>query len=87
MSDSETITTTRTLDVVLETQTTTTTVEHQRGSSIFAEKEPSLLVTDGLAKAIKDCQERVARIAKECRIKNRKFRCVMGYPNAPIGDD
>lgn len=33
-----------------------------------------LLVNDELEQALKECQEKVKRIAKECRTRNTKFR-------------
>ncbi|ESK91527.1 cysteineproteinase, partial [Moniliophthora roreri MCA 2997] len=33
-----------------------------------------LLVNDELEKALEECKQKVARIAKECRLKNRRFR-------------
>ena len=44
-------------------------------TSFFQQQEGAgLLVTDELEKALEYCKTRVARIAKECRLKNRKFR-------------
>ncbi|KAG6832571.1 hypothetical protein H0H87_001227 [Tephrocybe sp. NHM501043] len=40
----------------------------------FVQPKPGLLVTAELDKAIEECKLRVARIVKECRAKNRKFR-------------
>jgi len=40
------------------------------------EKRGALLVTAELDKALEECKSRVSQIAKECREKNRKFRCV-----------
>ena len=35
---------------------------------------PGLLVTAELEKAIEECKNKVARIAKACRASNKKFR-------------
>lgn len=43
------------------------------------EKHSGLLVTDELDKALQECKSRVEEIAKDCRAKNRKFRCVVFY--------
>ncbi|KNZ77314.1 hypothetical protein J132_05742 [Termitomyces sp. J132] len=40
----------------------------------FLEPKPGLLVTAELEKAIDECESKVARIAKQCRAKNKKFR-------------
>ncbi|KAF9449391.1 cysteine proteinase [Macrolepiota fuliginosa MF-IS2] len=40
----------------------------------FAQQQPGLLVTSELEKAIEDCKRKVARISRDCRAKNRKFR-------------
>ncbi|KAG6872160.1 hypothetical protein C0995_012478 [Termitomyces sp. Mi166 len=42
----------------------------------FLESKPGLLVTAELEKAIEECKLKVARIVKQCRAKNRKFRDV-----------
>jgi hypothetical protein len=34
-----------------------------------------LVVASELDKALEECKAKVARIAKECRDQNRKFRC------------
>lgn len=44
------------------------------GSFVQEQEKAGLLVTSELDKALAECQEKVARIAKECRLKNRKFR-------------
>ncbi|KAJ3564439.1 hypothetical protein NP233_g8293 [Leucocoprinus birnbaumii] len=43
-------------------------------SPIQSKSKIGLLVTDELEKAIKQCQETVKRIARDCRAKNRKYR-------------
>jgi hypothetical protein len=46
------------------------------------EQEPEkagLLVTAELNNALEDCKTKVAWISKECRAKNRKFRCAEIY--------
>ncbi|KAF9009888.1 hypothetical protein BDQ17DRAFT_1347079 [Cyathus striatus] len=40
----------------------------------FAQQQAGLLVTNELNKAIEECREKVRRISRECRMKNRKFR-------------
>ncbi|KAJ7327525.1 hypothetical protein DFH08DRAFT_884716 [Mycena albidolilacea] len=40
----------------------------------FVQQEAGLLVTEQLDKALEESKAKVARIAKECRLKNRKFR-------------
>ncbi|TFK38213.1 hypothetical protein BDQ12DRAFT_735790 [Crucibulum laeve] len=40
----------------------------------FAQQQPGLLVTKELDKALEECKAKVARIAKDCRARNRKFR-------------
>ena len=46
------------------------------GGVSFVQQQPGLLVTKELDKALEECKAKVARIAKDCRAKNRKFRCV-----------
>ena len=61
-------TTTNTTNSSTSTSTTTT--------ATFPQHRPGLLVTKELDDAIQDCKEKVERIAKDCRAKNRKFRWV-----------
>jgi hypothetical protein len=68
MADPETVTTT-----TQETTTTTTTTGAPSVLS-FVQQEPGLLVTKELDKAIEYCKDKVARIAKTCKDRNRKFR-------------
>ena len=59
------------------TTTIVTTVETTAVPSVpttLAKEQVGLLVTKELEKAIEDCKARVARIAKDGRAKNRKFR-------------
>ncbi|KAF6759437.1 hypothetical protein DFP72DRAFT_885181 [Ephemerocybe angulata] len=65
MADVETITT---------TETTTTTTSGAPSALSFVQQKPGLLVTKELNKAIEQCKEKVARIAKDCKARNRKFR-------------
>ncbi|KAG6850390.1 hypothetical protein H0H93_013945 [Arthromyces matolae] len=44
--------------------------------TVVVQSKPSLLVTVELQKAIEECKAKVARIVKECRARNRKFRDV-----------
>lgn len=56
-----------------ETIATLTTTAPSSGVS-FVQQQPGLLVTKELEKALDECKAKVARIAKDCRAKNRKFR-------------
>lgn len=44
------------------------------------ENRAGLLVTKELDKALAECKALVERIAKDCRAKNRRFRCVCARP-------
>ncbi|KAF9461870.1 hypothetical protein BDZ94DRAFT_1310221 [Collybia nuda] len=63
----------------------TETIQHTEGTTLittetptnsFVQSVPGILVTAELEKALEECKARVARIAKECRVKNKKFRDV-----------
>ncbi|XP_006462259.1 hypothetical protein AGABI2DRAFT_71002 [Agaricus bisporus var. bisporus H97] len=53
-----------------------TTTTPKLNTISFVQQRPSLLVTSELENAIQDCKKKVARIARDCRLKNRKFRDV-----------
>lgn len=40
-----------------------------------AQLQPGLLVTKELQKALEECKAKVDRIVKDCRARNKKFRC------------
>ncbi|KAJ6472034.1 cysteine proteinase [Mycena sanguinolenta] len=46
----------------------------QQAAFVQPQEKASLLVTEELDKALDESKAKVARIAKECRLKNRKFR-------------
>ncbi|KAJ6580633.1 hypothetical protein B0H19DRAFT_1111981 [Mycena capillaripes] len=46
----------------------------QPAAFVQQEEKAGLLVTEELDKALEDAKAKVARIARECRLKNRKFR-------------
>ncbi|KAF7345637.1 Calpain catalytic domain-containing protein [Mycena venus] len=46
----------------------------QQAAFVQQEEKAGLLVTEELDKALEEAKAKVARIAKECRLKNRKFR-------------
>ena len=49
---------------------------HQEKAKFEQKPEKAgLLVTAELNNALEECKAKVARISKECRAKNRKFRC------------
>lgn len=57
------------------------------GKAFFAqqEKNAGLLVTNEMEKALAECKALVERIAKDCRAKNRRFRCAAGSVFWSIG--
>ncbi|KAF8159960.1 hypothetical protein B0H34DRAFT_424573 [Crassisporium funariophilum] len=53
---------------------TTTTTKTEPTTVSFVQQQAGLLVTKELEKAIEECEAKVARIAKDHKAKNRKFR-------------
>ena len=71
-----------TTDSIVESASLKPNSTLHNGSDRIADQAPpetprsqvGLLVNDELEQALKECQEKVRRIAKECRMKNTKFR-------------
>jgi hypothetical protein len=61
----------------------------QPAAFVQQEEKAGLLVTEELEKALEESKAKVARIGKECRLKNRKFRsvCWMGCRETTLFTD
>jgi hypothetical protein len=59
---------------VATTETIATLTTTAPSGVSFVQQQAGLLVTKELEKALDECKAKVARIAKDCKAKNRKFR-------------